>query len=130
MSIRKRVKNKTLEAKKSKNRAKSIERRGTVIDYNPNPNLFNFSVEEEKSEEINIDKRKQLLIKIIYRKDRILTLIKKTTLQKLNLRAKLISLKLNKKDRKTYLKSKTKKKNKIKSKSVSSFNNNNSFNNE
>ena len=130
MSIRKRVKKKTLEARKSKNKAKSIERRATVIDYLGDKNLFNFSVREEESYDICIDKKKQLLTKIIYRKDRILNLIKKTTLQKLNLRAKLISLKLNKQDRKNYLKSKTKKKNKIKSKSVTSININNSFNNE
>ena len=130
MSIRRKVRKKTIESKKSKNKSKSLERRGTVISCFDNKNLFNFSVREEESYDICIDKRKQLLTKIIYRKDRILNLIKKTALQKLNLRAKLISLKLNKQDRKNYLKSRNKKKNKIKSKSVESNNINNSFNNE
>ena len=83
---------------------------------------FNFSVREEdnKENEENINKRNILLTKIIYRKDRVHTLVLKTAFQKLNLRVKLLSLNAAKQKRSTQSKKivKGKRKNKQKSQSA------------
>ena len=124
MVIRKGVKKKTYDVRENndKNRSRSAEqRRGTTINIMPDKNIFNFSVREEESDN-NIAKRNDLLIKIIYRKDRIRNLIIKTTFQKFNLRAKLMSLKADKKERMKN-KNKIKRKGKNSSKSVPQSNN-------
>ena len=73
----------------------------------------------EEEIDINIARRNELLEKIFYRKDRIRTIIMKTTFQKFNLRAKLLSLKADKKERKSISNSKNRgKKRKNTSKSV------------
>ena len=126
MAIRKGVRRKTCDIKKkSNNRSRSAEqRRGTTINIMQDVNLFNFSVREEEMDNINA-KKKELLTKIIYRKDRIKNLIMKTTFEKFNLRAKLLSLKADKMERmnSSKYKNKVKKKGKKSSKSVPQSNN-------
>ena len=122
MSIRQGVRKKTLEMKKLRTenkRVKSVEhKRGSKFLQN---NLFNFSVREEEEENDNdhnnnIKRRNHLLTKIIYRKDRIHTLVLKSIFQKLNLRVKLLSLNAVKKEQS---KNRTKGKKKYKRKSQS-----------
>ena len=97
LSIRRCLKNKTYLTKKSSRRNKSVDldqKRLMTFDRSQ----FNLNddddEEEENDEDFNVEKikRKKLLLKIIYRKDRVINLILKKSLQKLNLRAKLISL--------------------------------------
>ena len=121
MSIRQGVRKKTLEMKKLRTenkRVKSVEhKRGSKFLQN---NLFNFSVREEEENDNdynnNIKRRNHLLTKIIYRKDRIHTLVLKSIFQKLNLRVKLLSLNAVKKEQS---KNRTKGKKKYKRKSQS-----------
>ena len=129
LSIRRCLKNKTYLTKKSSRRNKSVDldqKRLMTFDRSQ----FNLNddddEEEENDEDFNVEKikRKKLLLKIIYRKDRVINLILKKSLQKLNLRAKLISLQEAQKERLARSKTKTKlkKKNKHKARSVSAFN--------
>ena len=126
MSIRKGVRNRTQDIKKAlleKKRVRSVEhKRISTCELLLNKNLFNFSVREEEmmENEENIKKRNQLLTKIIYRKDRVHTLVLKTAFQKLNLRVKLVSLNAAKKLRATQSKKtvKGKRKRLLKSQSV------------
>ena len=122
-SIKLGVRRRTHEIKQKRNR--SVEqRRGTmffdnkiILDFSVNYDESNEEIAQAKNEK---NKRIQLLTKIIYRKDRVQTLILKKTFEKLNLRAKLMSLEQNKKERLT--KSKIKKKGRHKSKSLSCVN--------
>ena len=133
MAIRKGVRSRNYDKrKKNNNRAKSAEqRRGTTINFMQDVKLFNLSVKEEEIDNINA-KKKELLTKIIYRKDRIKNLIMKTTFEKFNLRAKLLSLKADKIERmnNSKNKNKVKKKGKKSSKSVPQSNNKIEQNNE
>ena len=126
MAIRKGVRKKNNDKRnKNNNRARSAEqRRGTTINIMKDVNLFNLSAREEEIDNINA-KKKELLTKIIYRKDRIKNLLLKTTFEKFNLRAKLLSLKADKMERMNYSrnKNKLKKKGKKSSKSVPQSNN-------
>ena len=126
MAIRKGVRKKNYDKRsKNNNRARSAEqRRGTTINIMKDVNLFNLSAREEEIDNINA-KKKELLTKIIYRKDRIKNLLLKTTFEKFNLRAKLLSLKADKMERMNYSrnKNKLKKKGKKSSKSVPQSNN-------
>ena len=122
-SIKLGIRRRTHEIKQKRNR--SVEqRRGTMffdnkifLDFSVN---YDESIEEIDQSKNEKNKRIQLLTKIIYRKDRVQTLIMKKTFEKLNLRAKLMSLEQNKKER--LAKSKIKKKGRHKSKSLSSVN--------
>ena len=126
ISIRKGVRNRTQDIKRAlleKKRVRSVEhKRISTCELLLNKNLFNFSVGEEEymENEENIKKRNQLLTKIIYRKDRVHTLVLKTAFQKLNLRVKLVSLNAAKKLRATQSKKtvKGKRKKTLKSQSV------------
>ena len=126
MAIRKGVRKKNNDKRnKNNNRARSAEqRRGTTINIMQDVNLFNLSAREKEIDNINA-KKKELLTKIIYRKDRIKNLLMKTTFEKFNLRAKLLSLKADKMERMNYSrnKNKLKKKGKKSSKSVPQSNN-------
>ena len=124
MSIRQGMKQKTLDIKDRKTkRTKSVDqgRQMTVnkgAKYQLNDNDEDDEImEQNKAVKI---KKKLLLSKIVYRKDRAQTLILKKSFQKLNLRVKLISLQAAQKERlaRTKTKSKLRKKNKFKSKSV------------
>ena len=122
-SIRQGVRKRTLEKKERNRSADHIH--GKISFENNNNNILDFSNNEDEIEdeiEKEKNKRNKLLTKIIYRKDRVVILIMKKTLEKLNLRAKLISLKQNKKERITRSKSKIKKKGKHKSKSLNCYN--------
>ena len=124
MSIRQSMKQKALDAKEKKMvRTKSVDqgwpatvKKGTKYQLNDNDE------EDEEIQKIKADKikKKLLLSKIFYRKDRIITLILKKSFQKLNLRVKLISLQAAQKERlaRTKTKSKLRKKSKYKSRSV------------
>ena len=127
MSIRQGLKQKTLDIKDRRTkRTKSVdqgrpmtENRGAKYSLNDNDE------ENEENEQINKIKlkKKLLLSKIVYRKDRVQTVILKKNFQKLNLRAKLISLQEAQKERlaKSKTKSKLRKKKIFKSKSVDAF---------
>ena len=119
-SIRQGIGKRTLEKKQRNSSADHIHGKSS-FDYNNN-NILDFNNNEDEIEdkiEKEKNKRNKLLTKIIYRKDRIVILIMKKTLEKLNLRAKLISLNQNKKERiSTKIKSKFRKKGKNKSKSL------------
>ena len=133
VSIRLGVRKKTLEEKELKlesNRAKSHQNKIKIANglFNNNYLLqFTRNDDEEEEIDINIKRRNELLTKIIYRKDRICNLILKQSLQKLNLRVKLLSLNSIKKERlaQSKSKSKAKKKTKNKSKSVTTIKNTN-----
>ena len=105
ISIRKGVRNRTEGIRKAlleNKRVRSVEhKRISTCELILKNNLFNFSVAEEENmdNEENIKKRNQLLTKIIYRKDRVHTLVLKSAFQKLNLRVKLLSLNAAKKER-------------------------------
>ena len=133
VSIRLGVRKKTLEEKELKlesNRAKSHQNKIKIANglFNNNYLLqFTRNDDEEEEIDINIKRRNELLTKIIYRKDRVCNLILKQSLQKLNLRVKLLSLNSIKKERlaQSKSKSKAKKKTKNKSKSVTTIKNTN-----
>ena len=124
MSIRQGMKQKTLDIKDRKTkRTKSVDQgrpmtvnKGAKYQLNDNDEDDEI-MEQNKAVKI---KKKLLLSKIVYRKDRVQTLILKKSFQKLNLRVKLISLQAAQKERlaRTKTKSKLRKKNKFKSKSV------------
>ena len=122
-SIRRGIRKRTSEIKLQKKRNNSVEcRRGTIVFSDLS--LLNFSKndEEESDESENCQKRRiELLTKIFNRKDRMHILIMKKTLEKLNLRAKLISLEQNRRGRRGST-DKTRKRCKHKSKSVSCTN--------
>ena len=114
-SIRKGARKRTSEMKQQK--------RNRSVDNKHEFNLLNISMNIDEEEENNTEKgknrRNELLTKIFNRKDRIMILIMKKTLEKYNLRAKLMSLEKSRKGRNRYT-DKIRKKGKHKSKSVSS----------
>ena len=121
-SIRRGVRKRTSEIKLKK-RNKSVEgRRGTIVFSDLSLLNFSRNDDEESDESENCQKRRmELLTKIFNRKDRMQILIMKKTLEKLNLRAKLISLEQNRRGRRGST-DKTRKRGKHKSKSVSATN--------
>ena len=127
MSIRQGLKQKTLDIKDRKTkRTKSVDQgRPVTVNRGAKYSLNDNDEDNEENEEINKNKikKKLLLSKIVYRKDRVQTVILKKNFQKLNLRAKLISLQAAQKERlaKTKTKSKFRKKKIFKSKSVDTF---------
>jgi hypothetical protein len=128
MSIRQGLKQKTLDIKDRKTkRTKSVDqgRPVTTVNRGAKYSLNDNDEDNEENEQINKIKMKKklLLSKIVYRKDRVQTVILKKNFQKLNLRAKLISLQEAQKERlaKTKTKSKLRKKKIFKSKSVDAF---------
>jgi hypothetical protein len=127
MSIRQGLKQKTLDIKDRKTkRTKSVDQgRPVTVNRGAKYSLNDNDEDNEENEEINKNKikKKLLLSKIVYRKDRVLTLILKKSFQKLNLRVKLISLQAAQKERlaRTKTKSKLRKKSKHQSKSVDAF---------
>ena len=127
MSIRQSVRHKNMDIKdRNAKRTKSVDQSRTMpiskgAKYYLNDNDEDDEViQQNKAVKI---KKKLLLSKIVYRKDRVLTLILKKSFQKLNLRVKLISLQAAQKERlaRTKTKSKLRKKSKHKSKSVDAF---------
>ena len=128
VSIRQGLKQKTLDVKEGRTkRTKSVDQSRPVTTANRGDKyrLNDNDEDNEENEEINKIKmmKKLLLSKIVYRKDRVLTVILKKNFEKLNLRAKLISLQEAQKERlaKTKTKSKLRKKKIFKSKSVEQF---------
>ena len=127
MSIRQGLKQKTLDIKDRKTkRTKSVDQgRPVTVNRGAKYSLNDNDEDNEENEEINKNKikKKLLLSKIVYRKDRVQTVILKKNFQKLNLRAKLISLQEAQKERlaKSKTKSKLRKKKIFKSKSVDAF---------
>ena len=128
MSIRQGVKQKNTDVKEKRNkRTRSVDQgrpmtvnKSATYHFNDNDNDNDEEdeiIEQNKALKI---KKKLLLSKIVYRKDRVQTLILKKSFQKLNLRTKLISLQAAQKERlaRTKTKPKLKKKSKRKSKSV------------
>jgi hypothetical protein len=124
MSIRQSVKHKNID--RNSKRTKSVDQSRTMpISKGAKYYLGDNDEDDEviqQNKAIKI-KKKLLLSKIVYRKDRILTLILKKSFQKLNLRVKLISLQAAQKERlaRTKTKSKLRKKSKHQSKSVDAF---------
>ena len=119
LSIRRGARKRTSEIRLKK-RNRSVEyRRGTVILNELDLLNISMNKEEEDSEsEKEQNRRNELLTKIFNRKDRIHILVMKKTLEKYNLRAKLMSLEQNRKGRNRST-NRSRKKGKHKSKSVS-----------
>ena len=127
MSIRQGMKQKNMDVKDKRNkRTRSVDQgRPLTVNKSATYHLNDNDNDDEEDEIIEQNKalkikKKLLLSKIVYRKDRVQTLIMKKSFQKLNLRTKLISLQAAQKERlaRTKTKPKLKKKSKHKSKSV------------
>ena len=114
------VRKKTDQIKKKRN--KSVDHNIDSIKVLKDPKFDRLNISNDEDDLLlNLkNTRNQLLTKIFYRKDRMHTLIMKKTFEKFNLRAKLLSLQENKKER--LAKTKPKKKGKHKARSTSTIN--------